>query len=57
MTLRTIRADEAVETLKEITSRVGGDLLWLRPDQWRLRSSQARTGGCVACSRRAAGRG
>lgn len=41
MALRTIRADEAVETLKEITSRVGGELLWLRPDQWRLRSSQA----------------
>ncbi|QNN54190.1 helix-turn-helix transcriptional regulator [Nocardioides mesophilus] len=34
--LRTIPAGEVLVTLRSLAASTGGDLLWLRPDQWRF---------------------
>lgn len=39
VSFRTIRMDEAVPVLQQIVAQVPGDLLWLRPDQWKLPTS------------------
>ena len=34
--METIHHDEVVDVVRSLTGRSTGDLLWIRPDQWRV---------------------
>ncbi|CAN5313074.1 helix-turn-helix domain-containing protein [soil metagenome] len=41
VTFRTIPSSQALEVLRGLTAEFGGDLRWLRADQWRLPQARA----------------